>query len=109
MKCDVANFIGRANQCAACNLLCASQLAKPHQTVQTGAACIRPNVYNFLHIPILPRFYSSATRPPSPPIATVAPRYLLDLTFPDFDLAPKRDEKFGYSLIADLIWYSAVE
>jgi len=32
----------------------------------------------------------SRTRLPSPPIATVAPRCLLGLTFPYFDLAPKR-------------------
>src|SRR6218665_1592461 len=43
---------------------------------------------------LLSRFYSCATtRPPSSPIATITPRYLLGLTFPDFDLAPKRNEK----------------
>jgi len=40
----------------------------------------------------------------SPPIATVAPRCLLGLTFRDFDLAPK-----GSLAIVDLIWYSAGE
>jgi len=34
---------------------------------------------------------------PSSPIATlIASRYLLGLTFPDFDLATKRNEKLGY-------------
>src|SRR6218665_3150242 len=54
---------------------------------------------------ILSRFHSCATsRPPSPPIATIAPCCLLCLTIPDFDLAPRRNEN---SAIADLIWYSA--
>jgi len=39
------------------------------------------------------------------PIATVAPHRLLCLTFPDFDLAPKRKSL----AIADLIWYRADE
>jgi len=35
-------------------------------------------------------------RPPSLPIATIAPRCLLGWTFTDFDPAQKRKEKFGY-------------
>src|SRR6218665_1781709 len=34
--------------------------------------------------------------PPSSQTATVAPRCFPGLTFPDFDLTPKRNEKFGY-------------
>jgi len=46
---------------------------------------------------ILSRFYSCATtHPPSPPVEIVPLHCLLGLTFPDFDLAPKRKEKFGY-------------
>ena len=46
---------------------------------------------------ILSRFHScTSTRPPSSPTATIAPCCLLGLTFPDFDLAPKQNEKFGY-------------
>src|SRR6218665_3100491 len=53
---------------------------------------------------ILSRFYSNAsTRPPSPPTATVVPRYLFSLTFPDFDLAPKPNEKFVYCEL-DLVY-----
>jgi len=33
------------------------------------------------------------------PIATVASRCLLGSTFLDFDLAPKRNEQFGYCLL----------
>src|SRR6218665_2314295 len=50
-----------------------------------------------LWLSILSRLYScTTTRPPSSPTPTVAPRSLPGLTFPDFDLAPKRNEKFGY-------------
>src|SRR6218665_816125 len=46
---------------------------------------------------ILSRFYSCAmTRPLSPPIATIGPCCLLGLTFWVFDLAPKRNQKFGH-------------
>jgi len=39
-------------------------------------------------------------------IGTIAPRYLLSVTFPDFDLAPKRKRSVA---IANFIWYSAVK
>src|SRR6218665_2269709 len=56
-----------------------------------------PSLTEFLDPPLLSRFYScTTTRPPSSPTATVAPRCLPGLTFPDFDLAPKRNKKFGY-------------
>ena len=42
------------------------------------------------------------------PTPTVAPRCLPGLTFPDFDLAPKRNEKFGYCAL-DMVGYSAGE
>jgi len=46
---------------------------------------------------ILSRFHScTITRPPSSQTATIAPRCFPGLTFPDFDLAPKRNERFGY-------------
>jgi len=42
--------------------------------------------------PILSWFYSCAmTRPPPPPITTIAPNCLLGLTFPDFDLETKQE------------------
>src|SRR6218665_4127977 len=39
---------------------------------------------------------STPEPPPSSPITIVALPCLLGLTFPDFDMAPKRNEKFGY-------------
>src|SRR6218665_3538716 len=49
-------------------------------------------------------FYScTTTRPPPQPVTTVAPRCLLGLTFSSFDLAPNRNEKFGYCGL-DLVW-----
>ena len=41
-------------------------------------------------------FTYTTARPPSSPTATVAPSCLPGLTFTDFDLALKRNEKFGY-------------
>jgi len=40
--------------------------------------------------------YPGSTPAPPSPTPTIAPRCLLGLTFPDFDLALKRNEKFGY-------------
>src|SRR6218665_2481225 len=53
------------------------------------------NLHNCTLSYILSRFHSfTITRPPSSQTATVAPRCFPGLTFPDFDLAPKRNEKF---------------
>src|SRR6218665_2501534 len=48
-------------------------------------------------ISFISRFHScTTTRQLSSPTATVEPRCLPGLTFPNFDLAPKRNEKFCY-------------
>src|SRR6218665_1183330 len=50
------------------------------------------------------RFHScTITRPPSSQTATVAPRCFPGLTFPDFDLAPKRNEEFYITLHYNLL------
>ena len=79
--------------------MCSNDPSPESVDVKTIIRCVFASLHRqgHRHRHILSRFYScTTTRPPSSPTPTVAPRCLPGLTFPDFDLAPKRNEKFGY-------------
>src|SRR6218665_2247991 len=59
----------------------------------------RPNSSSY-RIPILPLRHDTSAITTDCNRSGVALRCLLGLTFPDFDLAPKRNEKFGFTDLA---------
>src|SRR6218665_968519 len=81
-----------------------SPILRSHSPLLRSTHDLKSNSFSYpIPVPLL-HHQSTTRRQPSSPTATVAPRYLLGLTFQDFDLAPKQNEKLA---IADWIWCSA--